>query len=144
MTPSRTLGIDFGERRIGLAISDAEGRFALPLRTLERRSDREALAEIAELARAEEVGALVVGEPRRPSDGGPTAAGARARRFGERLARATGLPVEWIDESLTTREAAARLREAGVPPAERAARLDQVAAQILLQEALDRRARTAP
>jgi putative holliday junction resolvase len=135
----RTLGIDFGERRIGLALSDPEGRLAVAWRSLARASDRAAVDEIAALAAAEEVEALVVGEPRRVADGAETAAGRRARTFGERLARATGLPVEWIDEALTSREAEERLRAAGVPPAERARRRDALAAEILLQEALDRR-----
>jgi putative Holliday junction resolvase len=137
----RTLGIDFGERRIGLALSDEEGRFALPSRVVERTSDAAAIAEIATLAAAEGVAALVVGEPRRPADGAATAAGRRARSFGEKLAAATGLPVEWIDESLTSREAEARLRDAGARPRTRRERRDALAAQILLQEALDRRAR---
>jgi putative Holliday junction resolvase len=140
----KTLAIDFGERRIGLAISDPEGRLALPLRTLVRTSDRAAAAAIATIAAEESIEALVVGEPRRPADGAPPAAGRRARAFGARLARATGLPVEWIDESLTSREAAARLAEAGVPRSRRAERIDAVAAQILLQEVLDRRPRSAP
>jgi len=92
----RTLGIDFGERRIGLAVSDPEGRFALPLETVERRDDRSAIARLLEIAEREGVESLVVGEPRRPADGGETEAGRRARRFGERLGRASGLPVEWI------------------------------------------------
>ena len=137
----RTLGIDFGERRIGLALSDPAGRFALPYRTLERANDRAAIAEIAEIARSEEVAALVLGEPRRPADGAATAATARVRAFGARLASATGLPVEWVDESLTSRAAEERLRAAGVRPARRDALRDEIAAQIVLQEALDRRRR---
>jgi len=137
----RTLGIDFGERRIGLAISDPDGRLALPWRTLERQSDARAVAEIAALVAAEQVESIVVGEPRRPADGAATAAARRVRRFGEKLARATGRPVEWIDETLTSREAEQRLREAGVPRAQWAARRDAVAAQVVLEEALDRRAR---
>jgi putative holliday junction resolvase len=137
----RALGIDFGERRIGLAISDPDGRLALPLVTLERRNDRSALRQIAEIARREGVGRLVLGEPvdlygRR----GPTAE--RARRFGERLAEMTGLPVEWVDEALTSVEAAARLRQAGVDTRREPGRIDAVAAQILLQDALDRQARS--
>jgi putative Holliday junction resolvase len=139
----RTLGIDFGERRIGLAISDPDGRFALPWRTLERSSDAVAIAELAALVESEAIAAIVVGEPLRPADGRPTAAARRARSFGAKLARATGRPVEWIDESLTSAAADERLREAGVPRAARAARRDAIAAQILLQEALDRRAREA-
>ena len=135
----RTLGIDFGEKRIGLALSDPEGRLALPFRTLARSSDRQAIAELVRIAADEQVEALAIGEPRRPSDGASTAAARRARAFGERLAAATGLPVTWVDESLTSAEADARLAEAGVPRARRADRRDQVAAQIVLEEALSRR-----
>ena len=137
----RFLGIDFGEKRIGLAISDPEGRLALPLTTLERRNDRSALRQIAEIAQAEGVGRLVLGEPvdlfgRK----GPTAE--RARRFGDKLAELTGLPVEWVDEALTSVEAAGRLRQAGIDARREPGRIDAVAAQILLQDALDREARS--
>ncbi len=146
-TPLRALGIDFGERRIGLAISDAEGRWALPLTTIERRTDRRAAHRIADLARQEEVGLLVLGEPLGP-DGKAGDAALRVRRFGDRLTRITGLPIRWIDETLTTVEATERLHAAGLEhPGRRpgtagsrsdSGRRDAVAAQILLQEALDR------
>jgi len=135
----RALGVDFGERRIGLALSDAEGRLALPLDVLERRSDAAAIAAVAELARAHEVRRLVIGLPQRIGEGPESATLARARRFGEKLAAATGLEVEWIDEAYTSAAAAERLREAGLDARRARARLDAVAAQILLQEALDRR-----
>lgn len=128
----RALGIDFGEKRIGLAVSDPEGRWALPLATLGRRTDRRAAYQIAELARREEIGLLVLGEPR-GLDGEPGPAAERVRRFGARLARATGLPLYWVDETLTTVEAGQRLR----PGADVTAHRDAVAAQIILQEALD-------
>jgi putative Holliday junction resolvase len=133
----RALGIDFGEKRIGLAISDAEGKTAVPLATLERTSDRAALRQILELARREEVGRLVLGEPRE-LDGRPGPLHRRVERFGARLAAVTGLPLERVDESLTSVEAAARLRQAGVDLRRDPGRIDAVAAQILLQEALDR------
>ena len=137
----RFLGIDFGEKRIGLAISDPDGRLALPLTALERRNDRSALRQIAEIAQREGVERLVLGEPvdlygRK----GPTAE--RARRFGARLAELTGLPVAWVDEALTSVEAAGRLRQAGVDTRREPGRIDAVAAQILLQDALDREARS--
>ena len=135
----RVLGIDFGERRIGVAISDPEGRFALPLTALARRDDPTAIREIAELARAEEIDRIVVGEPLR-SDGSAGTAAARSRSFAAKLERATGVPVETIDEALTSREAEHRLAEAGVPRAKRAGKRDALAAQLLLQEALDRMA----
>ena len=134
----RALGIDFGERRIGLALSDPEGRFALPYRVLERTSDHDAIAAIAAIAAEEGIARLVVGEPRRPADGAAGSAALRVRRFAARLARRTGLAVEWVDESLTSRAAAERLREGGVGRRGRRQQLDAVAAQILLQEALDR------
>jgi putative Holliday junction resolvase len=132
---SRFLGIDFGEKRIGLAIS--EGTLAVPLLTLRRRDDRSALEEIAAIARREAVGRLVVGEPL-GLDGTRGPAARRARRFAERLAALTGLPLELVNESLTSVEAAERLRAAGIDPRRHPEKLDAVAAQILLQEALDR------
>lgn len=132
----RSLGIDFGEKRIGLAISDPEGRLAVPLATLERRNDRSAVREIEEIARREGVGRLVLGEPV-GLDGQRGEAAERVRRFGNRLAGITGLPVRLINESLTTVEAQERLRAAGVDPRREPGRIDAVAAQILLQEALD-------
>ena len=135
----RTLGIDFGEKRVGLAISDPEGRVAVPLETVGRTSDAAVVAAIAELARREGVERLVVGEPV-GLDGVRGAAAERARRFAAKLGAATGLPCEMVDEALTSVEAEARLRAAGVDPRRQPGRVDAVAAQILLQEALDRAA----
>jgi putative Holliday junction resolvase len=132
----RSLGIDFGEKRIGLAISDPEGRLAVPLTTLERRKDRSAIREIEEIARREGVERLVLGEPI-GLDGQRGEAAERVRRFGNRLAEVTGLPVRLINESLTTVEAQERLRAAGIDPRREPERIDAIAAQILLQEALD-------
>ncbi|MEZ5331759.1 MAG: Holliday junction resolvase RuvX [Thermoanaerobaculia bacterium] len=94
----RSLGIDFGERRIGVAISDEEGRVATPLTTLERSSDRQAVRHLTRLAREEGVGRLVVGEPLR-LDGEPGDAAQRVRGFAEKLAAASGLPTTLVDES---------------------------------------------
>jgi putative pre-16S rRNA nuclease len=136
----RCLGIDFGEKRIGLAISDPAGRLAVPLTTLERRNDRSALRQIAEIARREGVERLILGEPvdlegRR----GPMAE--RVRRFAARLTEITGLPSALVDEALTSVEAARRLREGGGDPRRDPGRIDALAAQILLQDALDQEAR---
>lgn len=132
----RTLAVDFGEKRIGLAISDPEGRVAVPLRTLRRESDKAAIREIAEIARREGVERLVVGEPL-ALDGTRGEAAERAGRFARRLAAATGLELELVDESLTSMEAERRLRAAGVDPRGHPERTDALAAQILLQEVLD-------
>jgi putative Holliday junction resolvase len=71
-------------------------------------------------------------------DGEQGPAAERVRRFGERLAEMTGLPLELVDETLTSAEAAARLRQAGIGARWEPGRIDAVAAQILLQEVLDR------
>ncbi len=138
----RTLGIDFGTKRIGIAISDPAGSVAVPLTTLPRTSDAAAATEIVEIARREGVERLVVGEPVN-LDGSRGAAAVRARRFAERLGEASGLPCELVGEALTSVEAEARLRAAGVDPRRQPERVDAVAAQILLQEALDRAPRGA-
>jgi putative Holliday junction resolvase len=133
----RSLGIDFGEKRIGLAISDPAGRLAVPLLTLERRNDRSALRQIAEIARQEGVERLFLGDPV-DLYGRRSPVSERIRSFGARLAAMTGLPLELVDETLTSVEAAQRLRQAGVDTRREPARIDAVAAQILLQDALDR------
>lgn len=138
MNRSRALGIDFGERRIGLALSDADGRLALPWKVLERRSDAEAVAAITRIVGEEEISRLVVGEPRRIGGAPESEIFRRVHGFAEKLALATGLEVEWVDEAFTSADAAARLREAGVDARRARGKLDAVAAQLLLQDALDR------
>lgn len=133
--PPPALGVDFGERRIGLALS--EGGLAVPLDTFERRHDRAAVGEIAARARRHGALVLVVGEPRR-LDGRRGDAADRARGFGAKLERRTGLPVVFVNEALTSVEAEERLAAAGVDVRRHPERIDAVAAQILLQEALDR------
>lgn len=99
----RYLALDVGERRIGLAVGDEGGGIARPLRTLTRRALARDVAAIGELARKEEVTALLVGLPLTlRGDEGPQAA--RVRRFSEALAP-LGLPVELHDERFTTTEA---------------------------------------
>ena len=134
----RLLGIDFGERRIGLAISDEAARLAVPLTTIERSDDGSAIRQIVELARRESVAGLVIGDPV-GLDGSRGPAADRVDRFARRLAEASGLPCERIPETLTSREAERRLAAAGVARRRWPERVDQVAAQILLQEALDGR-----
>lgn len=134
----RLLAIDYGAKRVGLAVSDPDGRVATPLATLTRDDDRGLAREIARIAGREGVVGLVVGEPRR-LDGTRGEAALRAVRFARRLEATTGLPVELVDEALTSVEAEGRLRAAGIDLRADPGRVDAVAAQILLQEVLDRR-----
>ncbi len=132
----RVLGIDFGEARIGLAISDHEARLAVPLTTLERTSDGEAIAHIGAVVAEEGVELLVIGEPRN-LDGTLGERARRVRSFLRKLRRTVQLPCELVDERLTTVEARQRLQEAGVDTRRFPERIDAVAAQILLQQYLD-------
>lgn len=132
------LALDHGSKRIGMAVSDAEGVLAFPVGELERQGPRRDLRALAELARERGVVRIVVGLPLH-MDGraGPEAEAARA--FAAALAEATGLPVDLLDERWTTREAARALRE--VQPKRRKrqkARLDAAAATLLLQTWLER------
>jgi putative Holliday junction resolvase len=138
----RTLGVDYGEKRVGLALSDPEGRVAVPLATLERRGDRGLVRHLARLCHAEGVERIVVGQPL-GDDGTAGPAAQRTARFAATLARVTGLPCRMVDERLTSHEAEERLRAAGVGPRRRRAAIDSMAAQILLQEALDTEGRSS-
>ena len=135
----RFLGIDIGEKRVGVAEGDSQVGFAVPHSTLRRTSDRQLIAEIKALAVESGTDVLVVGEPRR-LDGSVGPAAERARAFARKLGKACALPVRTVDEALTSVEAKRRLRAAGVDPRKHPERIDATAAQILLQEEMDREA----
>jgi putative holliday junction resolvase len=123
-------GIDFGRKRIGLAVSEGQG--AYPLKIMERRSLRADLAAIRSLLIERGVSLIVVGLPLN-LDGteGPSARAARA--FAGHLGSATSLPVELFDERLSTFEAEERLREASASRAAKKVARDAVAAAIILE-----------
>jgi putative Holliday junction resolvase len=136
------LGIDLGRRRIGLAISDPDERVALPSSALASRGLEPDVAAVCAFARERAVDRMVVGLPIH-MDGreGPEAAAARV--FARRLAEASGLPVDTLDERWTSREAERALAESGSPRRRRAAlrrsgALDAAAAAILLRAWLER------
>ena len=136
----RYLGVDFGERRIGVAVSDEEARLAVPVGVVERRDDYQAIGELRDIARDREVGALVLGRPTHV-DGRLGATANRVRRFGERLALACHLPLFVVDEALTSSEARRLLRQAGSGRRHRRKAIDALAARIQLQEWLDQEER---
>ncbi|MDR1009451.1 MAG: Holliday junction resolvase RuvX [Rickettsiales bacterium] len=132
----RYLGIDYGAARVGVAISDFDGRQAFPAKTLPAAV---AVKEIARLAREENIGLIVVGLPLEMSGReGETAAA--ARKFGEKLAAESGLEVEFYDERLTSSGAEKLLiRELDMSRAKRRERLDSAAAATILQGWLDKK-----
>jgi len=129
------LGLDPGDARIGVARSDPTGFLATPLETVRRGKGD--LARLARLVRDEEAVEVVVGLPRSLS-GGEGPAAAKTRDFAGRLAsRIAPVPVRLQDERLTTVSAEAMLRDRGKKGAERRAVVDQAAAVLILQHALD-------
>lgn len=132
----RILGLDVGERRIGVAICDPEEMMALPLTTLERRE--ETLADIDEIVRREGVETVVVGLPL-SLDGSLGRQAEQVQAFARALASQVAVPVEQWDERLSTVEAERTLRAAGFAPRAIKARRDAAAAAIILESYLDRR-----
>jgi putative Holliday junction resolvase len=131
----RVLAVDFGERRIGIAVSDESGEVVLPVGTITRTSDAQAAREVAGAAREREVGRIVVGHPLgRDREEGPIAR--RARNFARRLSEASGLPVSLHDEGLTSHAAEGNLAAAGVRRGRREALRDSEAAAVLLRDFL--------
>jgi len=140
------LGIDYGARRFGFALSDASGTLATPWRVVERPPSEPAAvrlvcAEIARLA-AEDDGldAVVVGWPRR-LDGTPTEQTPAVEAFARAVARDSGVPVVLQDERLSSVEAESRLARRHRDWRARKRRLDAAAAAVVLQDYLDTRSR---
>ncbi len=136
------LGLDVGDQRVGLAVSDASGTLARPLRTIMRRGTiRDVLTEVAdEIQRLEadddSLGGIVVGLPRR-LDGRETEQTVRVRRFADRLRALTALPLAFQDERLSSREAERRLALVERDWRRRKRTLDAAAAAVILQDHLD-------
>ena len=133
---ARILALDFGARRIGLAISDPLGLTAQGLPTLERSNRERDLAALLALAREREVTLWVMGLPLHLS-GTEGAQAQKVRTFGALLAARSGLPVEYWDERLTTVAAQRVLREAELSLAKRRQAVDRLAAVVLLQSYLE-------
>jgi putative Holliday junction resolvase len=138
MNQGRVLALDLGKRRIGLALSDELGVTAQGLETLERTNIRTDLARLSELVSQRNVTTILIGNPLHMS-GHEGRQAAHAREFGARLQAATGLPVEFWDERLTTVEAQRVLRQSGISIEKRAKAVDRLAAVILLESYLDSR-----
>jgi putative Holliday junction resolvase len=127
----RVLAVDFGEKRIGLATSDATGRIATPRVTLRRRGDARAAEDIARFCREEEVDLVVFGLPRSP-EGIESPFAARVRSFARKFAESFPVPVRFHEETLTSVEAARRL-----PPGAAREEVDRAAAAVLLEDFLE-------
>jgi len=132
----RLLAIDYGERRIGLAISDPTGTIASPAGVIVRRAGkRPPIAEIVRRAEALEARGFVMGLPL-DGNGDETPRTAEVRTIAVELTRRTGHPVELVDERYTTAIALRTIREMGGSTKGRKGDVDALAATVLLQHAL--------
>jgi putative Holliday junction resolvase len=132
----RALGLDLGEKRIGVALSDPGGILATPLTAIDARSDEQSLERIGALAREHEVERVVVGLPI-SLDGSLGPQAQRVKSFVGALAERIELPVVTWDERLSTVAAGRVLAEAGVKRDKRKKLIDSVAASLVLQGYLD-------
>jgi putative Holliday junction resolvase len=134
----RLLGIDYGERRVGLAISDPTGTIASPAGAILRRAGkRPPVAEIIRRAEALEARGFVMGLPL-DGNGDETPRSTEARSVAAELTKRTGLAVEMIDERYSTAAAQRAIREMGGSSRDRKADVDALAATIILQQVLHR------
>jgi putative Holliday junction resolvase len=132
--------VDYGARRVGVAVSDATGTLASPVETLVRRAGkRPPLRALEALARQHEVEALVMGLPLTLA-GEEDAWCAEVRTVGNALAHRLSLPIHYVDERLTSVRAERAIRASGLPKGRREekARVDAGAAALILQAFLDR------
>ena len=132
----RVLGVDFGLKRVGLAISDETGTIAQSLQYLDGGSDERVGLALAEVVTERGVSKIVVGVPLR-MDGHASQQTERTLKFITALGQVTKLPIERWDERLTTMQAERTLLEGNVRRKERKQKIDSMAAQIILQSYLD-------
>ncbi len=136
----RILAVDYGAKRIGLALSDPSGSIARPLTVIEHASRNADAARVIEIAEENEASLILVGQSF-DEEGRLNPAGRRSVRFVEMLRSLTDIPSHLWDESLSTQEASHLLVEMDVPRAKRKTHLDEMAAAIILQSYLNSRER---
>lgn len=132
------LGLDVGRKRIGVAGCDGTGLLATGLMTIDRRSLEQDFEQIRQLVQERQVQVLVVGLPY-TMDGELGCQAKQVQKFTNRLSKALQLPVEYVDERLTSVQAEQLLQEANLSPSRHKALIDRKAAAIILQQWLDER-----
>jgi putative Holliday junction resolvase len=132
----RILGLDFGTKRIGAAVTDLDATMAFPLEQYQRQSEAQDARHYQELVRENDIDRIIVGLPVHTTGREGQLASA-ARSFGDWLKRHTERPVSYFDERFTSLEAEERLLAAGLTRQKRKAVRDKLAAQIMLQSYLE-------
>ena len=133
----RILGLDYGEKRIGVAISDPMGILASPLTVIESKSTHSDIEQIVSLTQEHEIEQIVIGLPR-SLDGSESKQAQMTRDFIDLLQGQLNIPVNTWDERLSTVAADRMMNEAGVKKGKKKKRIDSAAATIILQNYLDR------
>jgi putative holliday junction resolvase len=131
----RVLALDSGERRVGVAVSDPNGRIAVPVGVYLRQGKADG-SELAAIAKREGADLIVIGLPLM-LDGGEGPQSVLARRFGDIIATESSVPVVFWDERYSTKEATRLAIESGLSRRRRKTRLDANAAAVMLQDYLD-------
>lgn len=132
----RVLGLDIGEKRIGVAISDPDGRVATPLVVIDSAAAQKGGAELSRIISDYEVGLVVVGLPLTlEGEQGPQAR--RVLTIAQRVTGGFGLPVVYVDERLSSTEAKRRMQESGRTERDMRGSVDMVAAALFLKAYLD-------
>lgn len=135
---ARILGLDVGDKRIGVAVSDPTGMLVTPLVTVQRKNMKTDVARLVALVAEQEAGRVVVGLPKN-MDGTEGDQARKVRSFAKQLAFATKLPIEFEDERLSTFSAIENLVERGVKTGHNRELVDMEAAAVILRSFLDRR-----
>ena len=134
----RILGLDYGSKTVGVAMTDALGMTVQPYKTIQRDREsklRQTLSEIAEIVEQYQIKKIVMGLPLNMDDTEGDRA-AKTRDFAEKLKLRVAVPIEFTDERLTTMEAEEILDQSGIPRSEQKKVIDQVAAQLILEKYL--------
>lgn len=137
----RTLGVDHGERRVGLAVSDELGVMALPLDILPAQSQKQVIRDVLRLCQEKQVAVIVVGLPLN-MDGSRGPAVEAVERFVQALRLQTSLPIELWDERMSSRQVERMLIDSDVSRSKRKRLVDKLAAHVVLQSYLDAHAPT--
>lgn len=134
----RLLAVDVGLRRVGLAISDPGGRFALPYEVIDDRDPGRSVAHVAGIVAREDIARVIVGLPL-TLEGADSDSTRMARRYAGLLGARIDVPLEFFDERMSTVEAQSSLRAAGVNARRAKGRVDAHAATVILQAYLDQK-----
>lgn len=135
---SKILGIDYGEKRVGLAISDEEKKYSFSYLTLDGGNKNELLAQLSEICQSEKIDRVVIGLPLN-QDGGSGPAAEKVKGFGQAISHRLNIPINFEDERYSSVMAGQLFRESGRKTKQTKNLIDQKSAQIILQSYLDKK-----